>query len=591
MSDQKKFKINPMKIFWKLFKLTLILAVLLFILLTVLANLGGKSEMMKTTLEEIISEQTGYDSRIETLNYMGYFPDMGADLNGLALTPTIETDYVGDPVIKIGYMSVALSAWDIFFQNIKFRALTLHDIVIKKDVLIGAPIKIDYFVLGQPKDEEAALRVEGIVGSTPLVAKLNAELKGRYFSLADESNISIKLGNIDIKATASLSEKGGIELKNIILKKADKGVVLGDVYVVHDNANDAFEIHAQLKTPSKQTDLDIMLSLSNTDSSKTIKGKINSKLLQISELSGDSDIVQLINEISNILYPEKKAEAPLDLSAIDMDVDMDIKGLKSGDFLIGSVKTPLKIKGSKLSMKPVSGKISKGDLSGSISLNANEGKSKLAIDLLVKDLDYGAAQKQFMENAELEGKAALALKLNSEAKLTSNLMKNIEGNLSFIGGEGEMRSSILDLWGGGIVNAIIPSLKANAKIDVNCAVMDINIASEKANMNTILLDTRRVKLQGKGDYDIAKDKLDIKLSPKTKDVSIGDISTGVIVSGSITNPKFKPSAVDIGKKVGSALLSAVNPAFLALSVVDVGLTDQNPCASHLTLTKPKSDNP
>ena len=124
-----------------------------------------------------------------------------------------------------------------------------------------------------------------------------------------------------------------------------------------------------------------------------------------------------------------------------------------------------------------------------------------------------------------------------------------------------MQTGMLDIWGGGLLNALLPSFSANDKLNVNCAVMDFAIDGNVAKSNALFLDTRRITVNGEGQYNIKADNLDMKISPKTKDVSIGDIGAGVNLRGPLANPSYSVSALDISKKIGGLLLGAVNPAF------------------------------
>jgi hypothetical protein len=82
---------------------------------------------------------------------------------------------------------------------------------------------------------------------------------------------------------------------------------------------------------------------------------------------------------------------------------------------------------------------------------------------------------------------------------------------------------------------------------------------------------------GEGRYDIAKDNLDVQMTPKPKDIAVGDISSSVIVSGPLSDLKADISAFGLGKKIGGLMLGAVNPLFLAVTLADYGLNDNHPC--------------
>ncbi|MEM7650934.1 MAG: hypothetical protein AAF204_02485, partial [Pseudomonadota bacterium] len=153
----------------------------------------------------------------------------------------------------------------------------------------------------------------------------------------------------------------------------------------------------------------------------------------------------------------------------------------------------------------------------------------------------------------------------------------VAGKAGFVGGRAKMRSGLLNIWGGGLLKAIMPKFKESDDLNVNCIVVNMDVEQLKARSDAVFLDANSVTLHGEGTYDFKNDQLEMVLEPKTKNIAIGDISSAVNVSGPISNLKTSPNVFDLGKKVGGLLLGAVNPAFYAVTLADLNLSDKHPC--------------
>ncbi len=555
---------------WRIVKWTLLILVLIYVLLIVLSKLGGSTPILKQAVEDYISQNTGRSAKIGKLNNMSFFPDVGLDFVGL----TIE-DLSGNTLpITVSETKVAFRFFDVLLGRKNIRTLDIKDINIPAGVLADYNLELDRLYI-EDVEEGAFLKAFGQVNEKPGAATLPMQVHGsrygRYYSMLDENKLEATLG--DLKVITTLDDK---KLKNLELYLKDTKVLSGDFEI--DRGVGEFDIEGDATILPGGSKLKPDLELDFSDK-LVLKGKIGSEFLQIDDFHGQSPFMKTLDEISTI-FGSKEGKG-LDFNDQTADVKIDVKSLKSKSIDLGELDTTLKIQDNILTLEPVNGKISKGALSGSLSLNATAQPAAMKIDLKINDFDYGEFQQQFQKEADIDGRAEIGIALTASGKTSKALQSSLRGTLSFVGGEGKMRSNVLNIWGGGLLNALLPNFGEDTSLEMNCIVANFKLDNAIAEADALFVDTKSVTLTGSGNYNIDKDDVDMKLTPKAKDVALGDISSVVNISGPLSDMSATPNMFDLGKKVGGLLLGAVNPAFLAVTLTDLGLRDSHPCKAFI----------
>lgn len=122
---------------------------------------------------------------------------------------------------------------------------------------------------------------------------------------------------------------------------------------------------------------------------------------------------------------------------------------------------------------------------------------------------------------------------------------------------------------------------------LNCMIADFKITDAIAKPDPLFLDTKRVTVIGEGEINFLENKIDLKLEPKAKNPAFLDVATAVNVKGEIFNPKIGADTFSLFEKLGGLALGIVNPAFLAFTMTDLGITEDHPC--HKFIGAPKEE--
>ncbi len=555
-------------------KISIILAVIVFGLLTVLSRIGGNSETFKLAVQDFLTDSTPYTAYIHTLNNMTIFPSISVYVEGVELR---EGDAgTGEAVIRIEAAKISLPFFDVLFRPGHFKNFEIQNLKAMPGTILEQALALDSVSVGS-EDGQAYLNIEGRIDENPLSAKIGLETKGKpgkyIYAVGRTRPLDITLSALRLEGMLTNALTGGYKLENAALSIGEEKALRGNFYIDRDSAGQ-FHLKGQARLEPDKSQLDPNLKLDFSGEQDVISGDIKSDMLLLSDFDDKSPFMRTLDKVDAIFG---SGEDALDLSNFSVDLQFEAGQIKSGALDVGSLSAPVSIKDSALHIGPLEGKIINGDLSGDIHLDASTQPPSLKNKIIIKNFDYAALQKRLGGEAEIEGAAHIMVDLKSQGKTLNTLVDALSGKVNFVGGAGRMRSGLLNIWGGGLLNAILPSFEETNDLKVNCVVANLDIENLKGHSDAIFVDTELVTLHGKGTYDFKADNLEMVLEPKPKDVAIGDLSSAVNISGPLSDLTVTPNVFDLGKKVGGLLLGAVNPAFYALTLADLGLNDDHPC--------------
>jgi len=568
---------------------------ILLIGLTVLANIGGHTEDHRAAVESYASYYTGYKAHIDKLNNFQFFPDIIVDFEGLELSDPLKSDYSR---AKIGKVQLAISFWDIVFSSGKLKKLNLENVVLHPGAFTPYAIKVDHARIFDDGKDKASFEMAGYFDKYPMKASIGMKASGgeksRKYSLAEERNVSLSLGQLKAKGKMKTVRGTGSELHDLIVSMDDE-VATGSLSF-YDRGYQNFKIKTDLILSENGTKLKSDLDYIKEDSIPRFEGTVNMPHFYYEDFKDGSRFKNTLGYIDEIFGPKKAKPAsegedetaeeprlePVSLPGFDWDLTVKIDQMNLNRVSLGNIDFKTKKAKGKATLKSTKAMFdnAKSSLEGSLTV-PKEGDATFDMALHVLGLEYGKLQEKLTEKeAGIHGKADIDFQAQSTGQTYEDLYGNLEGKVHVIAGNGKLSSSAIDLWGGGLMNALVPSFDSDPDLKLNCGILEAPIENGVANVDVLFLDTKRVTVMGEGDYDFQKDRLDVKLKPQSKGIAVGDIAPGVVLSGPLFKPEASPSLTDLGLKIGSLFLGTINPIFAAATLTDYGLTEDHPCAAY-----------
>lgn len=555
-------------------KLLAFLGVFLVVILLVLASLGGDSDVLKETAEDFIGNKLNGSAKIEKLHAITFFPYLSADIENVTVyeTPSHERQKA-----SVDRLQIAFEFWDIAFSTGKVRTLNVENFRSKAGALTKQPLAIEQIAIID-EGKEAYLKGAGKISGVPFDFKADAVIHGsgksRKYSFSDIKPFEASFGNISFSGKIENHAGASVHFQDLKIA-AQEPLLESDLRIFWSGTQD-IGLKGDIKIGKTIIQPDLKMSL--PEDGADISGEILVSEFHLNDVDKINRLIKVNDLIFKVLGKDKKKKPEgFDLGKTGLDLTIDFKDIKQNDVSVLAFKTPLTIKNGKLELGPFDNKYKGSVITGELVFDTVKKPAILNVNVRINDWDYKTLQQAFLKMEAIKGSGDLVLDIESKGNNTTELKENVNGGFSLITAQAELPTRMLNIWGGGLINAMLPELDKQANTHINCFIADFGVENGVAKSNALFLDAKRVLVQGEGEYDVVKDELDIELKPKTKSISLGDISSEVSISGSISSPDISPSALGLLKKIGGLTLGLVNPAFLAYSLTDLGLGNNHPC--------------
>ena len=243
--------------------------------------------------------------------------------------------------------------------------------------------------------------------------------------------------------------------------------------------------------------------------------------------------------------------------------------LSLDDTVVGDYILPVRVYPSGFAIKDFEGEKGSADITGTVQYIGDD----FSLDAKVEDLPY----REIADGAK--GGADIDLHLEGKGAEFSKVLPRLKGRFTWVGAEGELASKMINIWTQELLKNIFTAAKETTKI--NCSVADFDIKNGVALANAVFVDTEQVLFSGKGSIDLVQKKVDMTVTPKPKELSLINFAMPLHIGGKMGNLHVTPVATDVAKRVGSILLSTINPAAALVPVLTQGSAEKNPCAKFL----------
>ena len=253
----------------------------------------------------------------------------------------------------------------------------------------------------------------------------------------------------------------------------------------------------------------------------------------------------------------KAADAEIKLSAAKVLVKkMDITGLRLG----------VALQGGRLAVKPMQATVADGEISGEISLGADQSVPPLTVNLNVAKLDYGKLVAAMGEKPVAEGTADAIIKVTGAGASVRAIMAGLDGKLRLVSEKGRIDSTLLNVASADIMSAL-PLVDSKGDKDLRCAVVDFDVVKGVANAKALVLETGGLSVVGVGGVNLRDETLNLVLEPRAKKTSLLSAAmVPVAVRGTLAKPEPKVNPADLVTGVASNVVSG------AAAVMTLGLS-------------------
>ena len=348
---------------------------------------------------------------------------------------------------------------------------------------------------------------------------------------------------------------------------------------------------------------DIAGTLTYAQSAKRpfLSGALTSKQLRLADLGPTvgADTGTGTRKAGKVKAPPAGKALPVDQfntekwGALDAEVKFTGKQiLRTANIPLRDIETTIRMKDKVLTLTPLSFALAGGRITSNIRLDGREkvldASARLAArGVKIREL-FPKLQSMQATFGEINGDGALVGKGNTVAAM----LGTSQGEINAVVTEGTVSRFVLELAGLNVANAIYAKVFGDKQTMLNCVAAQTTVRNGRANIDRFVLDSEDAVVNMTGYVDLATERLDVDVRPKTKGARVLSLRTPLYARGTFTDPKVGPHAGPLAMKAGAAVaLAAINPLAALLPLINIDKAPDTNCGAEISAaTKPPKVN-
>ena len=268
------------------------------------------------------------------------------------------------------------------------------------------------------------------------------------------------------------------------------------------------------------------------------------------------------------------------LQKIDAEVDLDAKQLKVPAALpLESLRASLRLHDAVLKMEPLEFGFAGGLLTSQVTLDARQ--PVLAVDAQIA-MRRVRVDRLLPPNATLAKGAGLlgaTAHLKGRGNSIADAAAKANGSVSAAVSNGRV-SNLLDAASGLNGGKVLQLLAGGDRdIKVNCGGLAFDVKNGQGKSTLFLVDTEQTQIVGDGVFDLERETLEMKITPKPKRMGILSLRTPVRLFGTFKNPDYALEKGPLLARVaGAVALATVAPLAALIPLIETGPGEDSNCA-------------
>lgn len=246
----------------------------------------------------------------------------------------------------------------------------------------------------------------------------------------------------------------------------------------------------------------------------------------------------------------QKLLSPAVLGRQDVFIGVQVDEVLSGSDRLGSGRLEARLENGRADVGPVEVNVPGGSARLWLGYEPTDRDVKVDTRMKVDRFDYGVLARRLKPGTDLEGTFSLDVDVNSRTRYLSDILESGNGHIDFAVWPRNMRSGIFDLWAVNVLVALVPAVDPSTASKINCAVGRFELRDGRLRDRTIVLDTTRMRVTGKGSADFHDEKMNLRLKPVAKVPQFLSLATPIEVKGTFGDFSIGVSAGDVLGTIG-----------------------------------------
>jgi hypothetical protein len=165
--------------------------------------------------------------------------------------------------------------------------------------------------------------------------------------------------------------------------------------------------------------------------------------------------------------------------------------------------------------------------------------------IVINHFEYGILARRIDPMTEMHGILSVDVDVKAHAQYISELLRHGTGHIDFAVWPENLKSGLLDIWAVNVLTALLPAVDSSSASKVNCAIGRFVLNDGRMSEKTILIDTSRMRVTGKGQADFKAEDIQLYLQPRAKTPQFLSFPLPVELSGKFSDFHVGVRAEDV----------------------------------------------
>ncbi len=265
--------------------------------------------------------------------------------------------------------------------------------------------------------------------------------------------------------------------------------------------------------------------------------------------------------------------------SVDAEVSLKAKTIRRAKELpLDNLVLHLSLKDSVLKLDPLDFGIAGGHLNALISLDGRKEPIQASAKVRARKILIARLFPAVDLNKNSIGQINGELDLRGKGDSVAHMLATSEGKVGLVVAGGEISKLMMEKIGLHLWEILELKMSGDRLVKLRCAVADFDVKAGTMHVGALVFDTEVTTVIGTGSIDLAGERLDLTLNPRTKNTSIVSLRSPIYVRGGFVNPTVE---VDKGRvalrAIGAVALAMVNPLLVLIPLIDAGPGKDSDC--------------
>lgn len=266
-------------------------------------------------------------------------------------------------------------------------------------------------------------------------------------------------------------------------------------------------------------------------------------------------------------------------NSVDADVVVAAQTIvRTPELPIDRLNTRLRLRDSVLTLDPLTFGVAGGTLAGTIALDGQKKPIHARAKLDARKIVLARLMPALKSGPANPGAVTGGLELTGRGNTVAEMLGTSDGSVGLLVDGGEMSRLMMETAGLHVLEMIALKIGGDQPIRIRCGMAALQAREGVMRVEQLVFDTEISHVTGGGSVDFSQERLDLTLTPKSKETNLISLRSPILVRGTFANPQVDVDRARLAVRgLGALALGVANPLLALAPLVEAGPGPDSDC--------------